>query len=645
MISPLARDGGHTNWSRPVAKLLVDLILLNAATIVGVLTRLDFRTPPWPLVYTLEFPGIVENLAFVAGSLVLGTPMVLWAYTGLRDMERIALLVLMVKAFTLPVLIAMRADVPWSGGAFAASVVLCFLFLAVARTATRWFYEHMASRRRSGAAEAQGPVPARVLVVGAGDAGEKILREFESHPRLGTVVGLVDDDPAKKGCTMRGVRVLGPVTTIAETAQRTRATQAVIAIPSRAATVTRTVTSQLADTDVQVRTVPSTWELVDGSIRVDDLRSVRLEDLLTRAPVATDLGPVRAYVEGRRVLVTGAGGSIGSEIVRQVVQLDPSEMIMLGRGENRIFHIDREVHERRSKVHSIPVIGDMRDEARMQWLFDVYRPDVVFHAAAHKHVPLMEQNPEEAILNNVGGTRTLLRLAASHGTERFVNISTDKAVNPINFMGASKRVVELLVQVNDGREQLRATSVRFGNVLGSEGSVTEAFREQLAQSRTLYVTGPNMERFFMLIPEAVQLVLQAGALAQGRDIYVLRMGEPIRILDLARSYIKLSGLEVGVDASIVISGNRGNEKVTEQLWSAVEHVAPTTNESIMRVECPAIPELAVLRQAIDNLLNATHSHDRDAMRAALHTIDPSINIPEAGESPIPSAGQGETAQL
>jgi len=346
-----------------------------------------------------------------------------------------------------------------------------------------------------------------------------------------------------------------------------------------------------------------------------------------RTPVSTDLGPVRAYVEDKRILVTGAGGSIGSEIVRQVAQLNPSQLIMLGRGENRIFRIDREMQERRGTTCAVPVIGDIRDEARMIWLFDTYRPDIIFHAAAHKHVPLMEQNPEEAILNNVGGTRTLLRLAASHGAERFVNISTDKAVNPINFMGASKRVVELVVQVNDGRERLRATSVRFGNVLGSTGSVTEAFQKQLQETRTLRVTDPNMERFFMLIPEAVQLVLQAGALAQGRDIFVLRMGEPIRILDLARSYIKLAGLEVGCDASIIITGNRGNEKMTEELWSSVEHVVPTSNESIMRVQCPALPELAVLRQAVDALLNAARSHDANAMRAALHAIDPSINIP------------------
>jgi len=221
----------------------------------------------------------------------------------------------------------------------------------------------------------------------------------------------------------------------------------------------------------------------------------------------------------------------------------------------------------------------------------------------------------------------LLRLAASHGAERFVNISTDKAVNPVNFMGASKRIVELVVQVNDGRESLRTTSVRFGNVLGSKGSVAEVFRKELQETRTLRVTDPSMERFFMLIPEAVQLVLQAGALSQGQDIFVLRMGEPIRILDLARSYIKLAGLEVGREASIVITGNRGNEKMTEELWSSAEHVVPTSYESIMRLECPPTPSPAVLKPAIDRLLDAARSHDANAMRAELHAIGPLINIP------------------
>ena len=621
------RVNRQNGWTSAIGRLATDVVMLNLATVAGILVRLDFKVTPWPWVYTLRFPGVVENLVFVAVSMLLQTPLALWSYSSLRDMERVAIVVTVTKVLALPLLLAVRENVQWSGGAFAASTVLAFLFMAAVRAITRWWYERKHLQEFSKTPDPIAVPGTRVLIVGAGDAGDKVLREFEAHPELGKVVGLIDDDAAKRGCTVRGVRVLGPVATIGDMARRTRATQAVIAIPSHAGAVTRAVLSNLADTDVQVRTLPGMWELVDGSVRVDELRSIQLEDLLTRTPVSVDLGLVRAYVEGKRILVTGAGGSIGSEIVRQVVRLDPSQLIMLGRGENRIFRIDRELQEREGVTCAVPVIGDMRDEARMTWLFDTYHPDIIFHAAAHKHVPLMEQNPEEAILNNVEGTRILLRLAVSHGAERFVNISTDKAVNPVNFMGASKRIVELIVQANDGRESLRATSVRFGNVLGSKGSVAEVFQNQLEETRTLRVTDPDMERFFMLIPEAVQLVLQAGALTQGGDMFVLRMGEPIRILDLARSYIKLAGLEVGRDASIVITGNRGNEKMTEELWSSTERVVPTSNESIMRVECPACVDLAVLRPAVDALLDAARSHDTNAMRAAFHAIDPSINIP------------------
>jgi len=617
----------QNGWTGGVGRLAVDVALFNLATVLAVLVRMDFRASPWPLVYSLRFPGLVENLVFVAASVLLQTPLALWSYASLRDVERVAVVVAATKVLALPLLLTMRGEVPWSGGVFVASAVLCFLFMAGVRAIVRWRYGRQTWQAMVEEPVQHTPSGTRVLIVGAGDAGDMVLREFEAHPGLGTVVGLVDDDVTKRGCTIRGVRVLGSVATIAEMARRTRATQAVIAIPSHAAAVTRAVLSALADTEVQVRTLPGMWELVDGSIHVDDLRPIQLEDLLARTPVSTDLGLVRAYVEGKRILVTGAGGSIGSEIVRQVARLNPSQLIMLGRGENRIFGIDRELQEREGVTCAVPIIGDIRDEARMTWLFDMYQPDIIFHAAAHKHVPLMEQNPEEAILNNVGGTRVLLRLAVSRGVERFVNISTDKAVNPINFMGASKRIAELVVQGNDGCERLRATSVRFGNVLGSEGSVTEAFQRQLQETRTLRVTDPNMERFFMLIPEAVQLVLQAGALTQGSDIFVLRMGEPIRILDLARSYIKLAGLEVGSDASIVIMGNRGNEKLTERLWSSAEHVVPTSYESIMRVECPVCADAAALRLAVDALLETARSHDANAMRASLHAIDPSINIP------------------
>jgi FlaA1/EpsC-like NDP-sugar epimerase len=627
MMPPIMSKARRSSWMGPIVKLLIDLVLLNLTTILAVVIRLDFREAPWPWVYTLEFPGLVENMLFVAMSLLLQTPMALWSYSSLRDVERVVLVVAATKALALPLLVAMQGDVQWSGGAFAASAVLCFLSMIAARALALWWYgRHTRQARVEEPVQGTAP-PARVLIVGAGDAGDTVLREFDAHPELGKVVGLVDDDPVKRGCTIRGVRVLGPVAMIADVVRRAGANQVVIAIPSHAASITRAVLSNLADTDVQVRTLPGMWELVDGSIRVDDLRPIQLEDLLTRTPVSTDLGPVRAYVEGKRILVTGAGGSIGSEIVRQVARLNPSQLIMLGRGENRIFHIDREVQERRPATVALPVIGDMRDEARMTWLFDTYRPDIVFHAAAHKHVPLMERNPEEAILNNVGGTRSLLRLAMSHGVERFVNISTDKAVDPISFMGASKRVAELLVQDCNATEYLQCSSVRFGNVLGSSGSVTEVFERQLRETRTLQITDPDMERYFMLIPEAVQLVLHAGTLERGSGTFVLRMGDPIRIMDLARSYIKLSGLELGRDASIVITGNRGNEKLTERLWSDDSTIEETGNPGIMNVISPVAISGRELRGLVDLLCAAAQHNDVSSMRSLLHDIDPSINIP------------------
>jgi FlaA1/EpsC-like NDP-sugar epimerase len=627
VTSPIAGKTGRPNWKAAITKVFIDMVLLNLSTVVAVLFRTDFGASPWPLVYTLRFPGIGENLVFVAASVLLETPFALWSYTSLRDVERMALVVLVTKVLALPLLMAMSGEVSWSRGAFAASAVLAFLFMIAARAVTLWWYgRHTRQARIEEPVQRTAP-SARVLVVGAGDAGDTVLREFDAHPELGKVVGLVDDDPVKRGGTIRGVRVLGPVAMIADAARRAGANQVVIAIPTHAAAVTRAVLSNLADTDVQVRTLPGMWELVDGSIRVDDLRPVQLEDLLTRTPLSTDLGPVRAYVQGKRILVTGAGGSIGSEIVRQVARLNPSQLIMLGRGENRIFHIDRELQERRPETCALPIIGDMRDEARMTWLFDRYHPDIVFHAAAHKHVPLMERNPEEAILNNVGGTRTLLRLAMSHGVERFVNISTDKAVDPISFMGASKRVAELLVQDCNATEYLQCSSVRFGNVLGSSGSVTEVFERQLRETRTLQITDPDMERYFMLIPEAVQLVLHAGTLERGSGTFVLRMGDPIRIMDLARSYIKLSGLELGRDASIVITGNRGNEKLTERLWSEQSTVEETNNPGIMNVISPSSISGRELRGLVDLLCSAAQRNDVRSMRSLLHDIDPSINIP------------------
>jgi len=607
--------------------ILVDIVLYTASTYVGLLIRFDFRLPA-AADYTLTAPGIIEIMIFVLCNFFWRLPRSLWRYTDIADEWKVIYVVVIAKIAAFPVYLLSSRQTIWSRGAYLTSMILAIVLMVGVRGVRRvnyeWSHNRTACRRHPGGERWHIK---RVLIAGAGNAGEKMLREYEGHRELGRVIGLLDDDPAKVGCLLRGRHVLGKIEEAPDIIRRYNVDELIVAIPSHQASVTRRLMPLTGDLPVVVKTLPAMWQIADGSVLVEQIHNVQLTDLLQRTMVRTDLSPVAAAIRGKVVLVTGAGGSIGSEIVRQVAQFEPRTLVMLGRGENRIFRIDRELSEKEGFHRGIPVIGDMRDQDRMRWLFDTWRPDIVFHAAAHKHVPLMEQNPEEAILNNVGGTRILLQEAMEHGVGQFINISTDKAVDAVNFMGASKRVVELLVQEYDRRSgTMRCTSVRFGNVLGSNGSVIEAFQQQLRETRTLRVTDPNMERYFMLIPEAVQLVLQAGSLAKGNDIFVLSMGEPINIAELARTYIKLSGLEVGTDASIIITGNRGNEKLTEELCSTCEQIEPTRNKGIMRIVCPTCAEPERLFERLDALCAAAGAHDVAEMRCLLHAIDPTINI-------------------
>jgi FlaA1/EpsC-like NDP-sugar epimerase len=616
----------NSQWYQAGRRLLMDLVVYAGAIVLADIVRFDFQLDTHYL-YLTRYSGIAEMLIFIILQILLRIPSAVWHFTSLREAMNVGVLVVLTKLAAIPFLVADRHVVTFSRGMYLISALLAFLLMVGMRGLTRAWHEGRHGRLTVANRDPDGRVP-RVVIVGAGDAGEKLLREYESHRSLGRVVGLLDDDPSKMNSMVRGKRVLGTVARASEVVRRNQVDELVVAIPSHQARVTRTLMTLTADLPVVVKTLPALWQIADGTVLVEQMRKVQLEDLLRRDPVRTDLSGVAEYVQGKVVLVTGAGGSIGSEIVRQVVQFNPRTLILLGRGENRIFAIDRELREKYGFTRAVPVIGDMRDQDRMQWLFDTWQPDIVFHAAAHKHVPLMEQNPEEAILNNVAGTRILLKQAVDHHIAQFINISTDKAVNPVNFMGASKRIIELMVQEYARCfGEMRYVSVRFGNVLGSEGSVVGAFQRQLQETRTLRVTDPNMERFFMLIPEAVQLVLQAGALANGNDIFVLRMGEPIKIAELARTYIKLSGLEVDTDASVIITGNRGNEKLTEELWSAGEQIEPTDNPGIMRIVCPVCPEPEKLTGRLDALCDTARRHDIDGIRRILHEIDPSINIP------------------
>lgn len=480
----------------------------------------------------------------------------------------------------------------------------------------------------------------RILIMGAGEAGAMIVKEMRSNPQLGLLpVAFLDDDPRKQAVRIRGLPVLGTRQDIPRMVRERQADEVIIAMPTAAGKEIREVMRICAQVGVQARTIPGMYELLDGTVRINQLRPVEIEDLLRREPVVVDNAALHQLIQGRRVAVTGGGGSIGSELCRQVLRYDPAELLILGHGENSVFEIyqelrhwesTRHVHHRPGAGQSTiitPLIVDIRFAQRMLALFQQHRPEIVFHAAAHKHVPLMEQNPAEAITNNVLGTRNVLEAALAAGVERFVMISTDKAVNPTSIMGASKRAAELLVQQAARSSQWPYVAVRFGNVLGSRGSVVLTFKKQIALGGPVTVTHPEMRRYFMTIPEAVQLVLQAAALGCGGEVFMLDMGEPVRIVDLAQDLIRLSGLEVGRDIDIVFTGMRPGEKLYEELFVDGETYQRTRHEKIYTAANTATAIPVDLSAAIAGLEMSAQRNDNAAIWRGLKGLVPEFQPP------------------
>ena len=420
-----------------------------------------------------------------------------------------------------------------------------------------------------------------VLVVGAGDAGSMMVKEMQARPELGLdPVGFVDDDPAKQKVRIHNVPVLGNRRAIPELVREYKVAQVIIAMPSAPGKVIREIVAQCELARVSSRIVPGVPEIISGTVSVNQLREVRIDDLLRRELVKTDQAGVSAYVRGTCALVTGAGGSIGSELCRQLARHEPALLVLLGHGEFSIFNIERELRRRFPSLRLASVIADVRDADRLDGIVRQYHPTTIFHAAAHKHVPLMECNVEEAFTNNVLGTQAVLLAAGRNGVERFVLISSDKAVNSTSVMGATKRVAEMLVHETALRLHKPYVAVRFGNVLGSRGSVLPIFQEQIAAGGPITVTHPEMRRYFMTIPEAVHLVLQAAALGRGGEIFMLDMGEPVKIVDMVHDLIELSGLRLGEDIDVVYTGIRPGEKLYEELSLDSEDYGATSHNNI-----------------------------------------------------------------
>lgn len=421
----------------------------------------------------------------------------------------------------------------------------------------------------------------QVLIIGAGDAGVMAARELKNkNYREGRPVGYIDDSATKQRLQLMGIPVLGTRRDIPRVVKNHNIDKIIIAMPSASGDVIREIVGICEKTGVDLKIMPGVFDVVSGKVDTKEIRQVQVEDLLGREAVTVDLENVAGYLTGEAVLITGGGGSIGSELCRQVARFNPAKLVIVGHGENSIFDIEQELRSENPGLDVVTEILDVKDREKVHLVFQRYKPGVVFHAAAHKHVPLMEKNPEEAMKNNIMGTSNLAEAADAVKVKTFVLISTDKAVNPTSIMGATKRVAEMVIQSMDKRSDTKYVAVRFGNVLGSRGSVIPTFKRQIAKGGPVTVTHPDMVRYFMTIPEASQLVIQAGSMAQGGEIFILDMGQPVKILDLARDLIRLSGFEPDVDIKIKFTGMRPGEKLFEELLTAEEGTSATKHKRI-----------------------------------------------------------------
>jgi FlaA1/EpsC-like NDP-sugar epimerase len=468
-----------------------------------------------------------------------------------------------------------------------------------------------------------------------------VIREMQRNRQLGyTPIGLIDDDPRKKNLRIHGVRVLGTVDDLRHILRDNRPDEVILAIPSASGEMRQRIVNVTREGNVPVKTLPGLYELISGeSDLATQIRPVQVEDVLGREPVEVDLETTAAYVKDATVLVTGAGGSIGSELCRQIARVRPQRLVLVDQGETPLFEIERELVDDRGFAASIPVLADCKSRTKMRQVFDRYRPEVVFHAAAYKHVPLMEANPLESVRNNALATRVVAEAAVEFGSTRFVLVSTDKAVNPKTVMGQSKALCEWIVEAYGARDDVatRFVAVRFGNVLGSSGSVIPIFRKQIAKGGPVTVTHPEMTRYFMTIPEAASLVVQAGAIGGRGDVFVLDMGEPVRILDLAMQMIRLSGKDPEHDIDVEIVGTRPGEKLHEELWGEGEIAEPTVHPKIMRVRGPIV-DAVWLQDELAALEDLVRDGETLEVVSRLATM---MRVPQLAEVPQPERAPEE----
>lgn len=594
--------------------------IVCAALALAFLLRFEFAVPAAylpMLAHAMPWAVAVKLAVFRA----FGLRHLAWRHVGFDDLLRVAGANAAASVALAAVLrVAIGPALPRS--IYVLDFVLGLLLETATRAAIRLLFEARAQA---------GPASRRCLIFGAGKAGVLLLHELRTHPELGyEVAGFLDDDPAKRDMRLHGVRILGSRRDLARLAGERAIEEILIALPTASGPDLTEILEQCHAARVAAKRVPALAEIIEGRVLAEQIREVRIEDLLGRPPAELDDAAVRDGLEGQVVLVTGAGGSIGSELCRQIARLRPTALIGFDHAETALYEIEQELRAAHPKLTFFPEIGSVQNRQRLEEVFARHRPRSVYHAAAYKHVPMMEAHLFEAVKNNVFGTRNVVRAAGSWGARDLVVISTDKAVRPANVMGATKRLAEMVCLMETVRPArlagaaTKTVAVRFGNVLGSNGSVIPRFRQQIAQGGPVTVTHPDMRRFFMTIPEAAQLVLQAGAMGQGGEIFVLEMGEPVRILDLARKMILLSGLRPETDIPIAITGPRPGEKLSEELSAYEENTVPTPHRQI-RVFTGAPPDRPAFERGMEALKNAVRARDSAGLILALKHLVPDYN--------------------
>lgn len=612
--------------------LCVDLVLLVVSLVLAYDIRFAFDIPDYEwdrLIVILPWVLAVKIVVFALAGVYRG----MWRYTSIPDAVRLAQTSLLSTLLIMAGLTLATGFKGYPRSVFLADCIFTLGLCGGFRVGIRLLYMQqrtlfnlVTKDERDDDHDGKAP-PVRLLIIGAGDAASAIIREIQGNARSPyKVVGCVDDDPNKQGYTLLGVTIGGPISDVPEFAESFKAAEIIIALPSVGGDRMRRIVNACKRTGLPFKTLPSFSSMIDGRVTVNDLREVNYEDLLGRPPVRLDVREIGQYITGKTVAVTGAGGSIGTELCRQIVRFKPAALILVEASEFNLYQIEQTLRIEHRFKDLYPAMGRVQDHALMVRIFDKYRPGVVFHAAACKHVPMVEINPWEAVFNNVIGGRVIMDVSDAYGVERCVMVSTDKAVRPTSVMGASKRAIEIILQSRP-LTQTRFMAVRFGNVVGSSGSAVPHFQSQIRAGGPVTVTDPEMTRYFMTIPEASQLILQAGAMGEGGEIFILEMGTPIKIADMARDLIRLSGKEPDTDIKIVYTGLRPGEKLYEELITRGEGIVPTGHEKIMvlrsdRTSADLAEYHHQVRAQVSELIMAAQSYDGALVKVLLKQLVP-----------------------